>query len=222
MNEHRCLECLHNSCTASEVDWNPMQRSCSIVRWVEGGPQLEWSPLALSPQPTLGFSEKELIHLLRILRKKSTTRWTVHQRKRHTCKASVSGYGAPIGAGRTDFHVPRRIQTYPSARGSALAWEGCKEIGGRGHRFDGGRPKPSKGHLPVRGLNLRHQLRSDCRLRWIVRLKVQTEGRDQRKRDREATEADEHGGELSVRPETTFASSETDDFLMGIGIDTGC
>jgi hypothetical protein len=46
-------------------------------------------------------------------------------------------------------------------------------------------------------------------------LKVQTEGRDQRKRERETTETDEYGSELSVRPGSPFASDETDDCLGG-------
>ena len=50
-------------------------------------------------------------------------------------------------------------------------------------------------------------------------LKVQTKGRDRRKREHETTETDEYGSELSVRPESPFASDETDGCLMGI--DTG-
>lgn len=61
-----------------------------------------------------------------------------------------------FGDGSNRFHLPRRIQTHPPTRGGALAWEGCEEVGRPGHRSDGGRPKPSKGHLPVRELNLCH------------------------------------------------------------------
>jgi hypothetical protein len=49
----------------------------------------------------------------------------------------------------------------------------------------------------------------------VCGLKVQIEGRDQRKREREATETDEHGGELSVRPESSPAPYETDDCFDG-------
>ena len=46
-------------------------------------------------------------------------------------------------------------------------------------------------------------------------LKVQTEVRDQRKRERETTETDEYGGELSVRQESPFVPDETDDCFDG-------
>ena len=55
------------------------------------------------------------------------------------------------------FRASRRVQDHPSPGGGALAWEGCEAIGRPGHRSDGGRPEPSKGHLPVRELRFDHR-----------------------------------------------------------------
>jgi len=45
-NRRLCLESSPSSWTECGVGWNAMLISFSTVRWVEGGPRLEWSPHA--------------------------------------------------------------------------------------------------------------------------------------------------------------------------------
>lgn len=81
-----------------------------------------------------------------------------------------------MGTGPTDFRALRRIQTHPLARGSALTWESCEEIGRPGHRPDGGCTKPSKGHLPVRELGYVIEFDLISGGGQLYGLKIQTEG----------------------------------------------